>query len=220
MLTAVTVREAATELATRSGEPLVIAPEAERFAGCVRLTLLVPTPRPVPEVAALLDAPLRAEGFVLSRAPAGWTLTHEGEAPSACAQPAVGGAPLLQPHLESGPPPPPTGPVAETHVDIPREEVEGWLANQDEMMSSARVIPHEEAGRVVGLRLFGIRPNSVPARLGFMNGDTVYTVNDHSLASPDQMLEAYAALREASEYRVDLSRRGARVLHVIRVIGR
>jgi len=32
------------------------------------------------------------------------------------------------------------------------------------------------------------------------------------------MREAYSALRDASEHRVDLSRRGERILHVIRVV--
>lgn len=218
-LTSATVHEMATAFATRTGEPLVVTPDAERYASCVHLTLLVPTPRPVPEVVALLEAPLRAEGFGLTRASTGWTLTHEGGVPTGCehSEPALREPPIAP--VLTGTPPPPTGPVIETRAEIPRRDMEAWLADQDGMMRSARVIPHEEGGMVVGLRLYGIRRTSMLSRLGFENGDTVYSVNGQSVADPEHLLEAYSELREADEYRVDLSRRGERHMHVIRVAG-
>jgi hypothetical protein len=193
-LTSATVHEMATAFATQTGEPLV-------------------------EVVALLEAPLRAEGFGLTRASTGWTLTHEGGVPTGCehSEPAVR-EPLIAPVL-TGAPPPLTGPVIETRAEIPRRDMEAWLADQDGMMRSARVIPHEEGGMVVGLRLYGIRRTSMLSRLGFENGDTVYSVNGQSVADPEHLLEAYSELREADEYRVDLSRRGERHMHVIRVAG-
>lgn len=208
-----TVREAVTAFASASGEPLLVTPDAERYADCVRLSLLVPAPRPVSEVASLLGTALTPEGFSLTRAPTGWTLTHAGETPSACAEVRSAAAP--PPAIA---PPPPPGPLTETHVDFPRAEAEAMLADEDAMMSAARVIPHEEDGRVVGVRIYGIRRTSLLGRMGIENGDTIYSVNGQSLATPEGLAAAHASARAASEYRVDLARGGARILHVIRLV--
>lgn len=218
-LTSATVHEAAAAFAAETGEPLVIAPAAERYAGCVHLSLLVPKPRPVEEVASLLEAPLHAEGFSLTRGATGWTLTHEGATPTGCAAalpdepvplpaPGITGAPLA-----------PTGPALETHAEISRSDMEAWFTDREGMMRSARVIPHEEGGIVVGLRIYGVRRDSMLARLGIENGDTIYSVNGYSVGNPETMLEAYPRLRDADELRVDMVRRGERRMHVIRVTG-
>jgi hypothetical protein len=214
-----TIHDVAQAFATATGEPLVVTPDAERWADCVHLSLHVPAPRPVPEVATLLDGPLRAEGFMLTRAASGWTLAHEGGPPSSCAAAVVRPSPVLDPGpAPIGAPPPPTGPVSEETIELPRADRDAWLADSGELARSARVVPHQEGGVVVGVRLYGIRPSSPMARLGFSNGDTVYAVNGYSMASPERVLEAYSALRDATEYRVDLSRRGERRTHVIRIV--
>ena len=89
----------------------------------------------------------------------------------------------------------------DTKFSIQRSLVDKALANQGSLMRAARVIPHEENGRVVGVKLYGIRRNSLLGRLGVRNGDMLRTINGFSMTSPDTALEAYSRLRTATSSR-------------------
>jgi len=60
----------------------------------------------------------------------------------------------------------------------------------------------------VGIRMFGVRPDTLLGTLGFQNGDRLESINGFNMASPEKALEAYARLRTASALNVKLSRRG------------
>lgn len=81
-----------------------------------------------------------------------------------------------------------------TDFEIDRSIVDRILEAQSEMMK-ARVVPEKEGDRVVGVRLFGVKPGSVLASLGLQNGDRLETVNGFEIATPERALEAYARLR-------------------------
>lgn len=98
--------------------------------------------------------------------------------------------------------------VSETKYSVQRSLVDKLLQNQGELMRSARVVPHEENGRVVGVKLYGIRKSSLFGKLGLQNGDMLRTINGFDMGSPDSALEAYAKLRSASNLSVSLVRRG------------
>ena len=76
-------------------------------------------------------------------------------------------------------------------------------------MRTARVIPHEEGGQVVGVKLYGIRRSSLLGRLGIQNGDMLRTINGYDMTAPDSALEAYARLRSADRITINLNRRGS-----------
>ncbi len=98
--------------------------------------------------------------------------------------------------------------VSDTKFSVPRSFVDKILSNQAEIMSSARVVPHEENGQVVGVKLYGIRRNSLLGKLGLQNGDMLRTINGFAMSSPDTALEAYSRLRTASNLAVAIERRG------------
>ena len=89
--------------------------------------------------------------------------------------------------------------ISDTQFNIQRSLVDKVLANQGSLMKTARVIPHEEDGRVVGMRLYGIRRTSLLGRLGVRNGDMLRTINGFDMTSPDSALEAYTRLRTADK---------------------
>ena len=89
---------------------------------------------------------------------------------------------------------------------IQRSLVDRVLENQGSLMKTARVIPHEEDGRVVGVRLYGIRRTSLLGRLGVRNGDMLRTINGFDMTSPDTALEAYARLRTADKLTLAVKR--------------
>jgi general secretion pathway protein C len=98
--------------------------------------------------------------------------------------------------------------VSEREYSIDRGLVDRLLANQAALMRTARVIPHEEGGRVQGVKLYGIRRSSLLGRLGIQNGDMLRTINGYDMTAPDSALEAYARLRSADRITINLNRRG------------
>lgn len=98
--------------------------------------------------------------------------------------------------------------VSETSYTVNRTLVDRLLGNQAALMSAARVIPHEEEGRTVGMKVYGIRRSSLLGRLGLQNGDMLRTINGYDLADPNAILEAYTRLRGADHLSVSVVRRG------------
>jgi general secretion pathway protein C len=96
--------------------------------------------------------------------------------------------------------------ITDTKYNIQRSLVDKALANQGSLMKAARVIPHEEDGRVVGVKLYGIRRTSLLGRLGVRNGDMLRTINGFDMASPDTALEAYSVLRTANKLTLAVKR--------------
>ena len=96
--------------------------------------------------------------------------------------------------------------ITDTKFNIQRSLVDKALANQGSLMKTARVIPHDEDGRVVGVKLYGIRRNSLLGRLGVRNGDMLRTINGFDMTSPDTALEAYSVLRSADKLTLAVKR--------------
>jgi general secretion pathway protein C len=101
--------------------------------------------------------------------------------------------------------------ITDTKFNIQRGLVDKVLANQGSLMKSARVIPHEENGRVVGVKLYGIRRNSLLGRLGVRNGDMLRTINGFDMTSPDTALEAYSRLRSADKLTLAVKRQNKEI---------
>ena len=99
--------------------------------------------------------------------------------------------------------------VSDTEYSVTREMVDKVLANQAALMRSARIVPHEVDGKVVGVKLYGIRRNSLLGQLGLQNGDLMRAINGYDMTSPDRALEAYSKLRSTDSLTVAVQRRGS-----------
>ena len=98
--------------------------------------------------------------------------------------------------------------VSANEFNVDRGVVDKILENQAELMKSARIVPEQKDGKTVGIRLFGLRPDTLLGTLGFQNGDRLETINGFNMASPEKALEAYARLRTAGNLTVKINRRG------------
>jgi hypothetical protein len=94
---------------------------------------------------------------------------------------------------------------------LSRDALDKVLEGQSDLQRQAQVVPEAENGRVIGVRLFGVRPDTLLGALGFENGDLLQTLNGLDISSPDKALEAYGRLRTVRDLRVDVKRRGAKV---------
>ncbi|WP_394848800.1 general secretion pathway protein GspC [Pendulispora brunnea] len=117
--------------------------------------------------------------------------------------PVRGGAPSVSPDIAKG-----IQKLSATEFNIDRGVVDKILENQAELMRQARIVPVQENGKVVGINLFGVRPDTLLGQLGMENGDRLQKINGFDMASPEKALEAYARLRMADHLTVSINRRG------------
>lgn len=122
--------------------------------------------------------------------------------PAASGTPATGGK-TLDPSIAKG-----IQKVSPNEFNIDRAVVDKILENQADLMRQARIVPEQENGRVVGIRMFGVKSDSLLGTLGMENGDRLQTINGFEMASPEKALEAYARLRTADKLTISLNRRG------------
>jgi hypothetical protein len=95
--------------------------------------------------------------------------------------------------------------IAPGEFVVDRALVDEVLEQAAESSGITRAVPELRDG-VVGVRVYGIRPRTILAALGFANGDLIQTINGWDVSSPERALEAYARLRGADELVVGLVR--------------
>jgi hypothetical protein len=117
---------------------------------------------------------------------------------------------LEPPEPQPDAPPPTFAPrCAEDRCTVSRAQFEGVFAEQSGVVRMARVIPTLQDGKMTGLKLFAIRPDTPLALLGFKNGDEVRTLAGAELGDMDALLRAYAGLRTRNEWTITGLRKGA-----------
>lgn len=115
--------------------------------------------------------------------------------------------------------PPSAPPISDQELDqgircqdnlctIDRGLFDKLLADGNQLASGGRMVPATKDGVVSGIKIFGIRPGSVFARLGLQNGDLIKTINGLDISTPDKALDAYTRLRSSSALLLELERRG------------
>jgi general secretion pathway protein C len=98
--------------------------------------------------------------------------------------------------------------ISATEFNIDRGVVDKIMENQAGLMGQAQIVPVQENGKTVGIRLSGIRPDTLLGTLGMENGDRLQTINGFDMTSPEKALEAYARLRTADKLTMQINRRG------------
>ena len=98
--------------------------------------------------------------------------------------------------------------VSDTEFEIDKKVVDKILENPMSVARGARIVPSIKNGKANGFKLYAIRPSSVYAKIGLMNGDTIHSINGFDLTSPDKALEVYTKVRSASSLSVNATRRG------------
>lgn len=98
--------------------------------------------------------------------------------------------------------------VDDTHYEIDRSLVDKILNDPNVIARSARIVPSIKDGKANGFKMYAIRPNSVYAKIGMQNGDTIHAINGYEITSPDKALEVYQKVKSASSLSVEVTRRG------------
>ena len=111
-----------------------------------------------------------------------------------------------KPPPSPGPAPPPGRPgsvppdiaagfmrTGERSFTVQRRTFEAIIARQAELLGRTRISPDKD-----GLRLAGVRPDSLLGGLGIQNGDHLQQINGFDIADPHTALEAYSKLMSAN----------------------
>jgi general secretion pathway protein C len=102
--------------------------------------------------------------------------------------------------------------IDEENYTVTRDVFDKVLADSSGLTGLARGIPHEENGKVVGMKLYGIRRTALLGRLGVQNGDMIRTVNGFDVtglqSDADATLNALTALRGSNKVSLSVIRRG------------
>jgi PDZ domain len=75
-------------------------------------------------------------------------------------------------------------------------------------MSQGRVVPVQRDGRLLGIKLYRIRPESSYYRLGLRNGDIIRRINGTTIGTPRQAISLYNRMRKANRITLQVLRQG------------
>ena len=102
--------------------------------------------------------------------------------------------------------------IDDEHFTVTRDLFDKVFADPNALRGLARPIAHEENGKVVGTKLYGIRRTALLGRLGVQNGDMIRSVNGFDVATlgndADAALNALTALRGSNKVSLSIIRRG------------
>jgi general secretion pathway protein C len=126
--------------------------------------------------------------------------------PPPAPMPAGGGATPVSDDIKKG-----IQRVGPNEFNVDRSVVDKILENQAELMRQARIVPETDptTGKVAGIRLFGVRNDTLLGVLGMENGDRLEKINGFDMTSPEKALEAYARLRTADHLTIAMQRKGS-----------
>ena len=76
------------------------------------------------------------------------------------------------------------------------------------MLSSARIVPHYEDGKMQGMKVDAIKANSIFKKIGFQNGDVITEVNGIAIDRLDTTSEIFREFAEAESIETAVLRDG------------
>lgn len=196
---------------------IVLSSEAERAAP--RVTILAPKPLTPKQALALFVDTLETAGLVVTVKADSILIKPGASLPQHCPEVSSAAPPTgseLSPYPSAAPPKDPNQKLIDegvytsddVHYEVSRPLAEAVFAKPAELAKQARLVPAVANGKPDGIKLYAIRPDSVLAKLGIQNGDTLHTVNGKTTDTLDHASEAYASLRGAKKVEVQLVRRG------------
>ena len=93
-------------------------------------------------------------------------------------------------------------------ITLKRSRIESAVKDLNTLMKQVRIRPHFTNGKPDGLRLTGVRPNSIFYNMGLKSGDIITGVNNNTIQSVDDVLKFYQSLQSSSRVALQVKRRG------------
>ena len=103
------------------------------------------------------------------------------------------------------------------HITLERSQIENAVKNMNSLMASVNIRPHKKKGKPDGLRLTRVQRNSIFSRMGLRRGDIIYGVDGEKIESVDDALTLYTKLKNASNVKLEIERRGVPKTMIYRI---
>jgi general secretion pathway protein C len=97
--------------------------------------------------------------------------------------------------------------AGENEAIIARDSIDQVLRDPQALMPDTRIFAEKQNEQVVGIRVFGIRPETLLGSLGFQSGDRFESINGAPVTTPDEARRAFEGLR-SGKLEVQVTRRG------------
>ncbi len=98
--------------------------------------------------------------------------------------------------------------VANNTYEVDKNDFDRITNNLGSILTQARVVPYFRNGKIVGYKIFNIRPDGVFAKIGLRNVDIIKSVNGETLESPEKALQLFQFLKTEDTFRIVLERNG------------
>jgi general secretion pathway protein C len=122
-----------------------------------------------------------------------------GAPPAPSAKPSGGGDDKLKDGIKE---------VSPGRYEVDRAMLDEQLADLDNIIRQARVIPHYSQGKPAGFKVVGIRSNSIFRHLGLKSGDVLKSVGGEELTSINKALSLFDKLKTSDNVAIDIERLG------------
>jgi general secretion pathway protein C len=97
---------------------------------------------------------------------------------------------------------------APQNIPIKRSQIEGAVQNPNQLLQEIRIRPHFEKGKLDGLTITAIKPDSIFRKMGLVSGDILTRVDGEKIESMNDALKFYETIKSASTVKLDIKRRG------------
>jgi general secretion pathway protein C len=91
---------------------------------------------------------------------------------------------------------------------IDQRALNAALDNIGQAMTDARLLPNTKDGTVEGFNVSEVKPGGIFAMVGINNGDTLLSINDFALDSPEKAMQTLVSLKGQNRIKLDLIRDG------------
>lgn len=101
--------------------------------------------------------------------------------------------------------------VGEKEYILNQMGVQKSLANPEQILTDARLLPNIKDGKQEGFKLLEVRPGGLYEALGLRNGDVLLRVNGLEISSPEIVVQTMTALKGMDRVNLDIIRDGSRM---------
>lgn len=101
--------------------------------------------------------------------------------------------------------------------NVSRSLVQDSLNNLGTVMSGVRVEPYFEGGNPDGFRVSRIEPGNLLSNMGFQSGDIIKSVNGRPIATAEDAMRLYGAMKDSPFFQVGILRNNSPATIQIRV---
>jgi len=108
---------------------------------------------------------------------------------------------------QSGSPGRPLNSARVRHISLDRQEVEGSLANVDQVLEELTLTPYMRFQKPAGFRISNLSADSIFSKMGLSSRDVIVGINDQKITGPDQAAAFLQTLAESDKVTIMAKRR-------------